>query len=196
MATIALFIARLLSIYSFVIWIRIMASWINPFPRPGSFTYYLACIVDPYLNTFRSSRFRAGMLDFSPIIGIGVLSVVQSVFEIYGTYGMMSLSLIVQLFISAFWSYGVSIFFTFGFTLLVMKTIASFMNGSNFSMVMERMGTFTDPITNWVQRTFFKTRFVRKTTLNLITLAIFVVLYFAIRYLFNIAMHLAVRIPF
>lgn len=196
MATIALFIARLLSIYSFVIWIRIMASWINPFPRPGSFTYYLACIVDPYLNTFRSSRFRAGMLDFSPIIGIGVLSVVQSVFEIYGTYGMMSLSLIVQLFISAFWSYGVSIFFTFGFILLVMKTIASFMNGSNFSMVMERMGTFTDPITNWVQRTFFKTRFVRKTTLNLITLAIFVVLYFAIRYLFNIAIHLAVRIPF
>lgn len=196
MATIALFIARLLSIYSFVIWIRIMASWINPFPRPGSFTYYLACIVDPYLNTFRSSRFRAGMLDFSPIIGIGVLSVVQSVFEIYGTYGMMSLSLIVQLFISAFWSYGVSIFFTFGFILLVMKTIASFMNGSNFSMVMERMGTFTDPITNWVQRTFFKTRFVRKTTLNLITLAIFVVLYFAIRYLFNIAMHLAVRILF
>ncbi len=196
MATIALFIARLLSIYSFVIWIRIMASWINPFPRPGSFTYYLACIVDPYLNTFRSSRFRAGMLDFSPIIGIGVLSVVQSVFEIYGTYGMMSLSLIVQLFISAFWSYGVSIFFTFGFILLVMKTIASFMNGSNFSMVMERMGTFTDPITNWVQRTFFKTRFVRKSTLNLITLAIFVVLYFAIRYLFNIAIHLAVRIPF
>ena len=196
MATIAIFIARLLSIYSFVIWIRIMASWINPFPRPGSFTYYLACIVDPYLNTFRSSRFRAGMLDFSPIIGIGVLSVVQSVFEIYGTYGMMSLSLIVQLFISAFWSYGVSIFFTFGFILLVMKTIASFMNGSNFSMVMERMGTFTDPITNWVQRTFFKTRFVRKSTLNLITLAIFVVLYFAIRYLFNIAIHLAVRIPF
>ena len=196
MSTIALFIARLLSIYSFVIWIRIMASWINPFPRPGSFTYYLACIVDPYLNTFRSSRFRAGMLDFSPIIGIGVLSVVQSVFEIYGTYGMMSLSLIVQLFISAFWSYGVSIFFTFGFILLVMKTIASFMNGSNFSMVMERMGTFTDPITNWVQRTFFKTRFVRKSTLNLITLAIFVVLYFAIRYLFNIAIHLAVRIPF
>lgn len=196
MATIALFIARLLSIYSFVIWIRIMASWINPFPRPGSFTYYLACIVDPYLNTFRSSRFRAGMLDFSPIIGIGVLSVVQSVFEIYGTYGMMSLSLIVQLFISAFWSYGVSIFFTFGFILLVMKTIASFMNGSNFSMVMERMGTFTDPITNWVQRTFFRTRFVRKTTLNLITLAIFVVLYFATRYLFNIAIHLAVRIPF
>ena len=77
-----------------------------------------------------------------------------------------------------------------------MKTIASFMNGSNFSMVMERMGTFTDPITNWVQRTFFKTRFVRKTTLNLITLAIFIVLYFAIRYLFNIAIHLAVRIPF
>ena len=69
MTTLALFIARLLSIYSFVIWIRILASWINPFPQPGSFTYYLARIVDPYLNTFRSRRFRAGMLDFSPIKG-------------------------------------------------------------------------------------------------------------------------------
>lgn len=196
MTTIALFIARLLSIYSFVIWIRILASWMNPFPQPGTFTYYLARIVDPYLNTFRSSRFRAGMLDFSPIIGIGILSVVQSVFEIYGTYGMMSLSLIVQLFISAFWSYGISIFFTFGFILLVMKTIASFMSNSNFAMAMSRMDGFTDPITSWVRRTFFKTRFVRESTLNIITLLVFVVLYFTIRYVFNIAIHLAARIPF
>lgn len=196
MTTLALFIARLLSIYSFVIWIRILASWINPFPQPGSFTYYLARIVDPYLNTFRSRRFRAGMLDFSPIIGIGVLSVVQSVFEIYGTYGMMSLSLIVQLFISAFWSYGVSIFFTFGFILLVMKTIASFMRNSAFSMGMSRMGSFIDPVISWVRRTFFKTRFVRESTLNLISLLIFVVLYFALKYIFTVAIHLAVRIPF
>ena len=196
MTTLALFIARLLSIYSFVIWIRILASWINPFPQPGSFTYYLARIVDPYLNTFRSRRFRAGMLDFSPIIGIGVLSVVQSVFEIYGTYGMMSLSLIVQLFISAFWSYGVSIFFTFGFILLVIKTIASFMRNSAFSMGMSRMGSFIDPVISWVRRTFFKTRFVRESTLNLISLLIFVVLYFALKYIFTVAIHLAVRIPF
>ena len=112
MATIALFIARLLEIYSFIIWIRIMLSWINPFPAVGSFTYYLASIVDPYLNMFRSSRFRAGMLDFSPLIGIGLLTVVQSVFQIYGTYGMMTLSLIVMLFLNAFWSYGIQIFFT------------------------------------------------------------------------------------
>lgn len=196
MATIALFIARLLSIYSFIIWIRIMASWINPFPRAGSFTYYLAMIVDPYLDVFRFKQFRAGMLDFSPVIGIGVLAVVQSVFEIYGTYGMMSLSLIVMLFLSAFWNYGVQIFFTFGFIILVMKTIASFMSGSNFSMIMSRMGSFTDPINAWIRRTFFKTRFVRDTTLNIITLLVFVVIYFVSRYAFSLLYSLAARIPF
>ena len=196
MATIALFIARLLSIYSFIIWIRILVSWINPFPRVGSFTYYLARIVDPYLNMFRSRHFRAGMLDFSPIIGIGLLSVVQSVFQIYGTYGMMSLSLIVCLFISAFWSYGVSIFFTFGFILLVMKTIASFMTNSNFSVAMSRIGGFADPIAAWVQRTFFRNRYVKQSTVNLITLLIFIVLYFVLKYIFNFAYRMASRIPF
>lgn len=196
MATVALFIARLLSIYSFVIWIRILFSWVNPFPRVGSFTYYLAKLVDPYLNMFRSSHFRAGMLDFSPIIGIGLLAVVQSVFEIYGTFGYMTLSLIVRLFLSAFWNYGISIFFTFGFILLILKTIASFMSNSNFSMVMSRMSGFTDPISNWIRRTFFRTRFIKESTLNIITLIFFVVLYFALKFIFNTAYLLAARIPF
>ncbi len=194
--TIARFIARLLSIYSFVIWIRILSSWISPFPRYGSFLYYLSRIVDPYLNTFRSRLFRAGMIDFSPVLAIGVLSVVQSIFEIYGLYGAMSLSLILCLFINAFWSYGVSIFFTFGFVLLVLKTIASFMPSSGFSFAMQRITGFADPIAAWVRKTFFKMRFVRDTTVNIIALAIMGILYFALRYFFSLMYGFALRIPF
>lgn len=196
MATLALFIARLLNIYSFIIWIRILMSWVNPWPQRGTLTYFLAQMVDPYLNMFRSSKFRAGMLDFSPVIGIGVLSVVQSIFQIYGMYGRMSLSLIICLFISAFWAYAVQLFFTFGFILLIMKTIASFMPNSRFGYSMSRISGFADPITAWVRRTFFKNRYVKETTVNIITLVIFIVLYFVLRYCFNILYMLAARIPF
>ena len=33
------FLARVLSLYSFFIWIRIFLSWVNPFPREGSLTW-------------------------------------------------------------------------------------------------------------------------------------------------------------
>ena len=50
----ALFLSRLLALYSFIIWVRIFLSWISPYPQPGSFTYYIAKAVDPYLSLFRS----------------------------------------------------------------------------------------------------------------------------------------------
>ena len=81
MLDMANFLARLISLYSFFIWIRIFLSWINPFPREGSLTYYFALIVDPFLNLFRSKHFRVGILDLSPIFAIAVLSLVQSLLK-------------------------------------------------------------------------------------------------------------------
>ena len=197
MAKIALFIARMLEVYSFIIWIRILFSWISPYTRPGSFSYYLSCMVDPYLNMFRSSKLRVGMLDFSPLFAIGILSVVQSVFSIYGFYGRITLSLIVQLFIQAFWAYGLQVFFSIGFIMLVMTTIASFMRQGRFKFAMSQIGsTVFGPMEAWIQRTFFKNRIVKATTMNLILCAMYIVLYFGCKYLLVLLLNLAMRIPF
>lgn len=197
MAQAALFISRMLQVYSFLIWIRILFSWISPYPQPGSISYYLASIVDPFLNMFRSSRMRVGMFDFSPLIAIGLLTVVQSVFNIYGLYGTMTLSLIVSLFIQAFWSYGVSIFFTIAIFMLIMITIASFMKGGQFKFAMSNIARSAfGGLSSRIQRTFFKTRIVRDSTMSIIMLVLFVGLYFASRYLFILLLQLAARIPF
>ncbi len=197
MAQVALFIARLLEVYSFVIWIRILMSWIVPYPQPGSFSYYLALLVDPFLNMFRSKNFRVGMLDFSPLIAIGLLTVVQSVFSIYGYYGRITLALIVQLFINAFWSYGISIFFTISLILIVLMLIASFMRTGQFKYAMSALGNNTfGSLKSWIQRTFFKKRILTETTMNIVVLVIFAVLYFASKELFMLLMRLAAKIPF
>ena len=195
MATVALFISRLIGLYLMLIWIRIIFSWFSPYPRPGSFTYFLSMLVDPYLDMFRTKFLRMGFFDFSPLIGIGVLEVVRSIFTIYGTYGVMRLSFIVQLFIEMFWSYGISLLFIMFGLFLLLRTIGSFMPGTRFQM---NMNALTGSIENMERRFFrmlFPNRIVRDSTMNVVFCFLTVGLYILCRYLFLLLLQFASRIP-
>lgn len=195
MATVALFISRLIGLYLMLIWIRIIFSWFSPYPRPGSFTYFLSMLVDPYLDMFRTKFLRMGFFDFSPLIGIGVLEVVRSIFTIYGTYGVMRLSFIVQLFIEMFWSYGISLFFIMFGLFLLLRTIGSFMPGTRFQM---NMNALTGSIENMERRFFrmlFPNRIVRDSTMNVVFCFLTVGLYILCRYLLLLLLQFASRIP-
>ena len=190
--SISLFLARLLEIYSFLIWIRIIMSWFRPYPRPGSFTYYIARAVDPFLNLFRSSKARIGMLDCSPIIAIGLLSVVQTLLSVYGRFGFLTFGIILANIIIAFWTYGVSIFLFFSILLLIFRTIAAFTHNP---MMYGMSGQFSDPISNMVRRCF-TTRIPRDSTIAIISLAINIALYFVLKRAFIILANLALELPF
>ncbi len=189
--SISLFFARLIEIYSFLIWIRIIVSWVRPYPRPGSFTYYMAKAVDPFLGLFRSSKARIGVLDFSPIIAIGLLSVVQTLLSVYGNYGFLTLGIILANIIIAFWSYGISIFLFFSIIMLIFKTIAAF---SHNPMMYGMTAQFSDPISNMVRRSFSKS-IPKDSTVALISLAINIALYFVLKQAFIMLANLALRIP-
>ena len=67
-----------LNIYTALLFIRILLSWfpnINWFDPPFS---VLSQLTDPYLNVFRSIIPPLGGLDFSPILALLLLQVVQS----------------------------------------------------------------------------------------------------------------------
>lgn len=189
---IAGFLARLVGLYSFLIWVRIIMSWFNPYPRQGSLTWYFASIIDPYLNLFRSRRFVVGYFDFSPLFAVGVLSVVQSLLSLYSVFGRLPLSWVVQMVLSAFWSYALSLFLIILIILLAIRTIGAFTHNPSLS----RMNTVTENIVRRVQLLFFPHRIVKESTLCLIALAISVLAYFAFRYVFELMIVLAVRIPF
>ena len=86
----SLFLARLLNAYSILIWVRIIFSWIFPRPSRQNWIYWIGRVVDPYLSAFQSKKSVIGRLDFSPIIAIGVLSVVESILQYYGYYGTIT----------------------------------------------------------------------------------------------------------
>lgn len=194
MVQIADFISKLLSVYSLLIWVRIFMSWFIPYSRPGSVSFYLSAIVDPYLNLFRSRRMRLGFLDFSPLVAIGLLAVVQAVFSTYAQLGVMSLAIICYLFISAIWSYAVSIFLILAIILLVMKMIACFTN-SSFSYGINSMPSFLDPIEKKINRIFFPHSIPKRWVSTLIMLVIMIILYFGLRYAFAFLATAALSIP-
>jgi YggT family protein len=68
-----------INIYTALLFIRILLSWfpnINWFDPPFSI---LSQITDPYLNIFRNIIPPLGDLDFSPILALILLQVVQQV---------------------------------------------------------------------------------------------------------------------
>ena len=190
----SLFLSRLIALYSFLIWVRIFISWVVPYPRPGSFTYYLGRIVDPYLNLFRSDKARIGVLDFSPIIAVGVLAIFQSVLQVFGVFGTLTFGYILAVVIQAIWSYGFSIFLWIAIISLIISTIASF---SSNPMAYSMAGNMN--VLPWLKdmvRRSFGARIVREWVVNAITLAITLLMYFVGKNIFMLLSNLALRIPF
>ncbi|MDN4494169.1 YggT family protein [Ureibacillus aquaedulcis] len=64
------------SIYSFMLIIYILMSWV-PAAQESSFGKLLAKLCEPYLGFFRKFIPPIGMIDFSPIIGILLLNFIE-----------------------------------------------------------------------------------------------------------------------
>ena len=65
------FIALFVRIYSFLIFFRVVMSWIRM--RPNVLTLFISDVTDPYLNLIKRFIPPLGMIDFSPIIALLLL---------------------------------------------------------------------------------------------------------------------------
>lgn len=83
-------LAFLFMAYAILCTIKIILTWI-----PGTnngFTKFLAAICDPYLNLISKTKLlRFGQLDFSPIIALGILSILSTVFSGIATDGKIGI---------------------------------------------------------------------------------------------------------
>ena len=190
----SLFLARLLNVYSILIWVRIILSWIFPNPSRQNWIYWIGRIVDPYLKAFQNKTSVIGRLDFSPILAVGTLYAVESILQYYGDYGTITLSMFLYVFLAAFWNYGLSIYFWILFFALVFKTIASFSRSPQMWGMADGIGSAARPVTDFV-RSFAKNRILSERTVNLISLALVLVVWFMVKYLVGWLGTLVLRIP-
>ena len=190
----SLFLARLLNVYSILIWVSIILSWIFPNPSRQNWIYWIGRIVDPYLKAFQNKTSVIGRLDFSPILAVGTLYVVESILQYYGYYGTITLSMFLYVFLAAFWNYGLSIYFWILFFALVFKTIASFSRSPQMWGMADGIGSAARPVTDFV-RSFAKNRILSERTVNLISLALVLIVWFMVKYLVGWLGTLVLRIP-
>ncbi len=128
-------------IYSYLCIAYILMSWLNP-NRGG----FLDEACGPYLNWFRRFRFtQIGMLDFSPILALGALSLLSQVFYQIGATQTFSILGIILSLVHIIWSFFAFIL-NFIIIILIIRLILDFSStyrNGNFTAMLDR---FLSPV--------------------------------------------------
>ena len=85
-------IVKFLEIYGYILIVRILLSWFQGAEWAFNIISFLSPITDPYLNIFRSIIPPLGGIDFSAILAILALQLLQSLFasslaQTYASFG-------------------------------------------------------------------------------------------------------------
>jgi YggT family protein len=133
----------------------------------------LSAITDPYLGWFRKLRLQVGdFLDLSPIVAMGVLSVLNNVFMRLASFGFISVGVILSLLLGALW-FAVSFVFGFIAVILGLRLFALLTNRNIFSPFWRVVDAISNPIIYKTSQIFFPSRNVDFKMEIIVALAIF-----------------------
>lgn len=136
---------QIINAYLFLCFIRILLSWV-PTAAYSSFGRMLSSICDPYLNWFKRFAFtRIGMVDFSPILSLGILSITAELISTLLATGNVSLWSIFISVVQLIWSFA-------GFILnlliifLIIRLIYDVFGSSNGSPFWYNLDRLLNPV--------------------------------------------------
>ncbi len=108
-----------ISLYSLLIIIRILFSWVSlSQDQFGEFYRILQMVTDPFLNIFRSlPGLRRGSIDFSPLAALVTLGIISSILSTAARQGRITIGIILGIIVQSIWS--VAAFFLMIFIILL-----------------------------------------------------------------------------
>ncbi|NLZ77753.1 MAG: YggT family protein [Spirochaetales bacterium] len=172
---IANFLAGLLSLYSLLIWIRIILSWLKT-GAENPIAYHLGKIVDPYLSWFRGIR---GLIrprfDLTPLVALAVLSVVQSLLRLFGRFGTITVSMVIALLLQTLYSFIVHPILFFFFILLVVRLYFCYKRSIHSITYIALLDSLVGGLLDWTHRTFYSRQTVNDRKLVLTSLVVLAV---------------------
>ena len=138
-------IRQIINVYLFLCFIKILLSWV-PSAAYSSFGRMLSSICDPYLNWFRRFRFiRIGMVDFSPILSLGILSIAaQLITSLLATGTIPFWGLCVSI-IRLVWSF-IGFMLNLLIIFLIIRLIYDVFSSSNSSPFWYNLDRFLSPV--------------------------------------------------
>jgi len=178
--------STLVSLYALVCVIRVLLSWMPQFEytQPGRL---LARICDPYLNWFRRFSFtRIGAVDFSPVIAIGILSVVAQVLPGIGVTGHVSVGVILAGILEVVWSF-FSFFLIILIIALAIRLFYDIFNRYGYSEFWTMLDRFLNPSISRISGYFGRGKAMPYRSALILTLAFmiaaWIILHFGVIYL-------------
>ena len=148
-----------LSLYSIVIFVRIMLSWWSGV-NFGRFYDVVRDITDPYLHWFRRFSFlRLGNIDLSPIAALAVLSIANNIAFVIGSAGRITLGFVLALALQVIWS---ALSFVLGFFAVIigLRLLAHVIRANIYNPFWQIVGSISEPILYRLCRILFRNRFV------------------------------------
>lgn len=162
------------------------------YTAPGRF---IAGLCDPFLNWFRRFSFtRIGMVDFSPILALGVLSVASMVFSTLGATGKISLGIILGGLLQVVWSF-FSFFLTILIVFLVIRLIYDFLHRYTYSQFWTMLDKFLNPPISRVTHFFMRGKTLGYRSSLILTLVTMIALRAGLEVLIRYLMALLYLMP-
>ena len=138
-------VRQLINAYLFLCFIKILLSWV-PSAAYSSFGRVLSSICDPYLNWFRRFRFtRIGMVDFSPMLSLGVLSIAAQLITSILATGTISLWIVFVSIMQLIWSF-IGFMLNLLIIFLIIRLVYDLFGSSNSSPFWYNLDKFLNPV--------------------------------------------------
>lgn len=194
-----------LGLYSTLIFIRIIISWIVLVRNRGgwstNFSFegsqdgdqagsildsadsILGKICDPYLNCFRSVKsLRRSTVDLTPFLALVILNLVKNILRLFAQSANMTVWIVIAIFIQGLWQS----FFSFLLILLLIILIIRFFVGRNQSPNANNVINMIDPILDGpvgrVYKIFYRKSRVDDQKLVITSIIFYAILYFALKW--------------
>ena len=201
------FLAWILGVYSTVILIRIIVSWILLFARrsswrngnafnpenpdsPGiliSLDSILGKICDPYLNAFSgAASLKRSNIDLTPLLALVILNFVRSVLGMFATVGRITLWTVLAIFVNGIW-YS---FFTFILValiiLLIIRLVLGYGNNPGANNWINTIDPILDRPVSRVYKLFFKGKQTDDQKVVIASIIFYVILLIGLKWAVNL----------
>lgn len=188
------FVSAVLSLYMLVIFVRILLTWFRGM-NTGRAQEVLGSITDPYLNWFRRNvPVRFGTLDFSPVVGILVLGLLNSISNQLAFAGTITFSFVLAIIVSALWSV-ISFFLTFFLILAGVRLVGMFVGANTSGRIWMVIEQIINPALQYTVRPFLRGRFTSYRDSLLIFAGVLIAILIAGRIVTNLLITLIRQIP-
>lgn len=194
--TILSFLSAAIIIYTIICLISIFMTWI-PGAKFTKFGKIISAITDPYLRIFSGRGWlRFGNIDFSPILAIGILSLLSSILGGITSTGRIYFGGILATIISMLWSVCSSILTIF-FLLILIRWIVLLVNKGQVSTnsAWYQLDLMLQKFVYKLGNTFFKNNLTYQKALLVSWISILVIMTI-LRILTGILINLCGKIPF